>query len=151
MRIGASVLIWKAEKISNKIDAINQSSEEGGGEFEDSTDNSAPVFDVHSPEGIIRAQLYEQKYFKKSAMFGQMIVDEFAKAGRTTLGVYQRDKGIQVLQATGMPSVLVETGYLTNKEEEEYLNSTAGQEQIVQDILSALRLYKQQLETGMSH
>jgi N-acetylmuramoyl-L-alanine amidase len=146
MRIGASVLIWKAEKSSDKINAINQSSEEAGGEFEDSTGNATPEFDLGSPEAKIRAQLYEQKYFKKSAIFGQMIIDEFAKAGRTTLGVYQRDKGIQVLQATGMPSVLVETGYLTNKEEEEYLNSDKGQNEVVSNIVDALKRYKQQME-----
>jgi len=146
MRVGASVLIWKAGKIDDKINAINQNSEEGGGEFEDSTDNAGQEFDLNSPEAKIRAQLYEQKYFKKSATFGSMIVDEFAKAGRTTLGVYQRDKGIQVLQATGMPSVLVETGYLTNKEEEEYLNSDKGQNEVVSNIVDAIKTYKQQLE-----
>lgn len=146
MRIGASVLIWKSEKISDKINAINQNSEEGGGEFEDSASNTAPEFDVESPEAKIRAQLYEQKYFKKSALFGQMVVEEFAKAGRTTLGVYQRDKGIQVLQATGMPSVLIETGYLTNKEEEEYLNSDKGQNEVVSNIVDALKRYKFQME-----
>ncbi|HLK30059.1 MAG TPA: N-acetylmuramoyl-L-alanine amidase [Puia sp.] len=150
MRIGASVLIWKAEKSSDKINAINQSSEDGGGEFEDSTGATGQEFDVKSPEGIIRAQLYEQKYFKKSAIFGQMIIDEFSKAGRTTLGVYQRDKGIQVLQATGMPSVLVETGYLTNKEEEEYLNSEKGQNEVVSNIVDALKRYKQQTEGSRS-
>jgi N-acetylmuramoyl-L-alanine amidase len=79
-----------------------------------------------------------------------MIVEEFAKAGRTTLGVYQRDKGIRVLQATGMASVLIETGYLTNKEEEEYLNSDKGQDEVVENIISALSRYKQQLE-GTKH
>jgi N-acetylmuramoyl-L-alanine amidase len=147
MRIGASVLIWKAGKSSDKINAISQSSEEAGGEFEDSTDTAAQAFDVGSPEAKIRAQLYEQKYLKKSALFGSLIVEEFAKAGRTTLGVYQRDKGIRVLQATGMPSVLIETGYLTNKEEEEYLNSDNGQNEVVQNIISALSRYKQQLES----
>jgi len=150
MRIGASVLIWKAEKSSDKVNAISQSSEEGGGEFEDSTYNGAQEFDVGSPEAKIRAQLYEQKYLKKSALLGSLIVEEFAKAGRTTLGVYQRDKGIRVLQATGMASVLIETGYLTNKEEEEYLNSDKGQDEVVENIVSALSRYKQQLE-GTKH
>src|SRR5579871_2819363 len=150
MRVGASVLIWKAEKSSDKTNAINQSSDEGGGEFEDSTTNSGQDFDLNSVEAKIRAELYEQKYLKKSALFGQMLIDEFAKAGRTTLGVYQRDKGIQVLQATGMPSVLIETGYLTNKEEEEYLNSDNGQNEVVRNIIDALKRYKQQLESGKS-
>jgi N-acetylmuramoyl-L-alanine amidase len=83
---------------------------------------------------------------KKSAIFASRVNDEFQKSGRKTLGVQQRDKGIQVLQATGMPSVLIETGYLTNKEEEEYLNSDAGQDEVVQDIIDALKRYKLQIE-----
>jgi N-acetylmuramoyl-L-alanine amidase len=145
-RIGASVLIWKSEKITDKINAINQNSEDVGGEFEDSASIASPEFDVESPEAKIRAQLYEQKYFKKSAQFGQMVMEEMEKAGRKTLGVYQRDVGVRVLQATGMASVLIETGYLTNKEEEEYLNSDKGQDEVVDNIVSALERYKQMLE-----
>ncbi len=144
MVIGATTYIWKAQKTEDKTNAINQKDEDGGGDLEDST----VEFDTQSPEARIRAQLYVQKYFKKSATLAALIEDEFEKAGRKTLGVKQRDRGIQVLQATGMPSVLVEIGYLTNKEEEEYLNSDKGQEEVVENIVSALSLYKQQLEGG---
>jgi len=145
MRTGASVLIWKAEKTSSKINAINNT-DEGGGEMEDST----VEWDTESPEAKIRAQLYEQKYFIKSAQFAQMVEDEFQKAGRTIIGVYQRSVGIQVLEATGMPSVLIETGYLTNKEEEEYLNSEDGQNEVVRNILDAFKHYKETVEKGKS-
>ena len=72
--------------------------------------------------------------------------NEFVKAGRHSDGVMQRDEGIRVLQATGMPSVLIETGFLTNEEEEKYLNSEEGQNEIVEDIMRALRRYKNTLE-----
>ena len=45
-----------------------------------------------------------------------------------------------------MPSVLVETGFISNKEEEEYLNSNDGQAEIVGNIMSAFKSYKQQVE-----
>ena len=144
MMTGATTYIWKAEKMEDKTNAINQKDEEGGGDLQDSTIE----WDTESPEAKIRAQLYEQKYFKKSAILAALIEDEFATAGRRTWGVKQRDKGIQVLQATGMPSVLVETGYLTNKEEEEYLNSDKGQDEVVSNIVAALGRYKKQLETA---
>jgi N-acetylmuramoyl-L-alanine amidase len=146
MMTGATVYIWKAEKTSDKVNAINQNEETGSEEFEDSTGNASVEWDTESPEARMRAQLYEQRFFKKSAIFASMVNDEFQKSGRRTLGVMQRDKGIQVLQATGMPSVLIETGYLTNKEEEEYLNSDSGQDEVVQDIIDALKRYKQQIE-----
>jgi N-acetylmuramoyl-L-alanine amidase len=144
MMTGATTYIWKAEKMEDKTNAINQKDEEGGGDLQDSTIE----WDTESPEAKIRAQLYEQKYFKKSAILAALIEDEFSNAGRRTWGVKQRDKGIQVLQATGMPSVLVETGYLTNKEEEEYLNSDKGQDEVVTNIVAALGRYKKQLETA---
>jgi N-acetylmuramoyl-L-alanine amidase len=40
-----------------------------------------------------------------------------------------------------MPSVLIETGYLTNREEERYLNSNKGQDQVVSNIMTAFRQY----------
>lgn len=45
-----------------------------------------------------------------------------------------------MLQATGMPSVLVEIGFISNKSEEEYLNSEKGQNEIVKNILDAFEL-----------
>jgi N-acetylmuramoyl-L-alanine amidase len=71
-----------------------------------------------------------------------MVEDEFKKSGRVSYGVKQRDVGIQVLQATGMPSVLIEIGFLTNKEEEEYLTSKEGQDEVVSNIVAAFKKYK---------
>ena len=55
-----------------------------------------------------------------------------------------------MLQATGMPSVLVEIGFITNKEEEEFLNSEDGQQEIVGNIMEALRKYKRDIESSKS-
>jgi len=51
-----------------------------------------------------------------------------------------------VLQATGMPSILVESGFITNKEEENYLNSEKGQNEIVANVFDAFKKYKSDLE-----
>ena len=141
-RTGTATYIWKADRSAPKGDAINQRDGENMG---DST-NSA--FDMNTPEAKMRAQLYEKKYFVNSALFGTLVEREFAKSGRQSDGVKQRQIGIGVLQATGMPSVLIETGYLTNREEELYLSSKRGQKQVVGNILSAFRQYKQALEGG---
>ncbi|HEX6181985.1 MAG TPA: N-acetylmuramoyl-L-alanine amidase, partial [Chitinophagaceae bacterium] len=84
-----------------------------------------------------------------SAMMASYVEDEFKKVGRLSKGVKQRNhKGIWVLQATGMPSILVETGFITNKEEEEYLVSEEGQNEVTSNIMDALRRYKKDLETN---
>ena len=143
-RVGTETYIWKAGKQGNKGDAINERAESG----EDVTDSAASeeVFDMSSPEARMRAQLYEKKYFDNSALFATLVEESFAASGRQSYGVKQRDVGIQVLQATGMPSVLIEVGFLSNKEEEEYLNSEKGQDEVVQNIIDALGRYKGQVE-----
>ncbi len=140
----------KAGKQENKNDAINNAREESGEDVTDSMAVAQEAFDLTSPEARMRAVLYEKKYFDNSALFATMVEESFAAAGRQSYGVKQRDKGIQVLQATGMPSVLIEVGFLSNKEEEEYLNSDKGQDEVVQNILDALERYKKQVETGPS-
>ncbi|GGA96417.1 N-acetylmuramoyl-L-alanine amidase family protein [Puia dinghuensis] len=145
-RKGTETFIWKADRSGFKGDAIN---DRGAGEFTDSTgepQSDSLAFDVSSPEARIRAQLYEKKYFANSALFATLVEDEFAKAGRESEGVFQRDVGIRVLQATGMPSVLIETGFLSNVDEEQYLMSDEGQDEVAKNIMDALRRYKATLE-----
>lgn len=145
-RVGTGSYIWKADRNVFKGTAISEreSGDVEGGGLTDSTEPQA--FDLTTPEAKIKAQLYEKKYFANSALFAQLVEDEFVKSGRHSDGVMQRDEGIQVLQATGMPSVLIETGFLSNKEEEIYLNSEEGQDEVVAGIIRALKRYKDTLE-----
>jgi N-acetylmuramoyl-L-alanine amidase len=137
-RQGTETYIWAADRSGIKGDFIGENVED-----------SANILDLNSPEARIRAQLYEKKFFAKSLTLANMIEQEFAAEGRTSEGVKQRnEKGIWVLQATGMPSVLVETGFITNEEEEKYINSDEGQDEIVKAIVAALRRYKGVLEQG---
>jgi N-acetylmuramoyl-L-alanine amidase len=147
---GTETYIWAADRHGFKNEAINSTSENSydttGGEM---VEDSSNVLDLNSPEALIRAQLYEKKYFGKSMLLATMVEDEFEKGGRLSRGVKQRnEKGIWVLQATGMPSILVETGFITQTEEEEYINSDKGQEEIVAAIVNAIKRYKSSLEGG---
>jgi len=51
-----------------------------------------------------------------------------------------------VLCHNAMPAVLVETGYINNPDDEEYLNSEAGQTEIVNSIIRALKNYRADVE-----
>ena len=149
-RIGTETYVWKASKAEDKFKAINRNDETTTVDnIEDST-AEASAFNTDSPEWVIRTQLYEKRFFTNSYILSAMVEDEFKNSGRVSYGVKQRDVGIQVLQATGMPSILVETGFLTNKEEEEYLNSNKGQDEIVTNITEAFRKYKQSIENKNS-
>jgi N-acetylmuramoyl-L-alanine amidase len=147
-RRGTETYIWAADRSGSKggfINSTNSPEEQTGENVEDSTN----ALDLNSPEAIIRAQLYEKKYFAKSLTLATFVEDEFEKGGRLSEGVKQRnEKGIWVLQATGMPSILVETGFITNTEEEQYLNSEKGQDEIVAQIVNAIKRYKATIEGG---
>lgn len=102
--------------------------------------------DPNSPEFIALSLLKTKQFFKRSAALSGMVEDEFAKVGRVSRGQRQRQVGIWVLQATAMPSILVETGYITNRSEEDYLNSKQGQQEIALCVSNALRNYINWLE-----
>jgi N-acetylmuramoyl-L-alanine amidase len=93
------------------------------------------------------ASLLTQQYFQRAASLALTIEEEFQKAGRLSREAKQRDqKGIWVLQAVAMPAVLIETGFISNPEDEEYLNSEDGQKQICEVITKSLIRYKFSLE-----
>ena len=79
--------------------------------------------------------------------FKKTVLNDY-RIGRISREARQRQVGIWVLQATAMPTILVETGYITNPEEDEYLNSVDGQQEICNAIAQAVAHYKTALETN---
>ena len=133
---GTETYIWAADESGHKTDMIKLDSEFG------ENDSTIVIPEINDPVMKAFQLLYAKKFFNNSLHFASLIEYEFAKHGRVSRGVKQRnDVGIWVLHATGMPSVLVETGFISNKEEEEYMDSDAGQSEIVQNILDALKSY----------
>ncbi len=80
-----------------------------------------------------------------------MLKKNLKRLGRISLGVKQRNnQGIWVLQATNMPSILVETGFICNPDEEDYLNSDKGQNELTYAIMRAVLRYKQSVDAGFN-
>ncbi len=102
--------------------------------------------DPNSPEFIALSLLKTKQFFRRSATLAGLVQDEFSKVGRVDRDVRQRGVGIWVLQATAMPSILVETGYITNRSEEDYLNSKEGQKELAGCIIRAVSGYIAWLE-----
>ncbi|MBS1920687.1 MAG: N-acetylmuramoyl-L-alanine amidase [Bacteroidetes bacterium] len=142
---GTETYIWAANKDEAKIQSISQNNEYG--EIDSLSNITMP--DPNDPAEKARMLIYTQKYFRKSIMFGDLIEQGFKAQGRVDRGgVKQRnDKGIWVLQAAGMPSVLVEIGFISNPDEEKYINSDKGQSDIVANIVNAFTIYKQKVES----
>jgi N-acetylmuramoyl-L-alanine amidase len=142
-RSGTSVWLFAAHKTDVKTDAVRKNEvakieeeiEVGSG-----ADSALNEIDFSGPE--------YRRYQVKSIKLASLINDEIATTDRDALGTNQRAKGIWVLQATNMPAVLVETGFITNYNDERYLNSDKGQQEIAECITRAVKQYKEQLEKG---
>ncbi len=105
-------------------------------------------FNPNSPEAVIGLTLAQEEYLDQSIQLASLIQDEFTnKLKRKDRGVKQA--GFIVLHQTVMPSVLVETGFITNTSEGAYLNSRKGQNEISNSITEAIINYKKNLDQNV--
>lgn len=141
---GTETYIWAVGKNDQKVSSI--SNNEDYHSEEDDPNGELQMPDPNDPAEKARMLIYAQHYFRKSYSLATLVEKEFIASGRNSRGVQQRNhKGIWVLQATGMPSILVEMGFISNKDEEAYMLSEAGQAEIVQGIVNAVKTYIERL------
>ena len=140
---GTETYIWGAHKGDDKEIAVRENAPML---VEDNYKEKYGEIDVNSPEFIALSLVKTQQFARRSSVLASLVENEFTAAGRGSKGSKQRQAGIWVLQATAMPSILVETGFITNPQEEDYLNSESGQQEIAQCITNALKNYKTWLE-----
>ncbi len=109
--------------------------------LEDNYETRYADYDINSPESIIGLTIMQEEFLDQSIVLAKNIQDNFSKKlKRKDREVKQA--GFIVLHQTFMPSVLVETGFLTNDEEGAYLNSKKGQMDIGTAIADAVLEYK---------
>ncbi len=102
-------------------------------------------FDPNSPEAYILLTMQQNAYLNQSIDFAASVQKDLKDvASRNDKGVQQA--GFLVLWRTAMPSVLIETGFLTNRSEEKFLASEKGQQYMAAGIFRALRNYKDKVE-----
>lgn len=105
-------------------------------------------FDPNSPESFIGLTLMQEDYLDQSTQLARLIQDNFTNTlHRNDRGVKQA--GFWVLHNTYMPSVLVETGFLTYKPEGAYLNSQKGQSEVSLSIYKGVMDYKMILDRNV--
>lgn len=105
--------------------------------FED--EKKFELMDMNDPTTKIIINQYSQRYLAKSVSLASKIQSNFRLQGRGDLGVKQ--KGLEVLAGSAMPGVLVEFGFINNREEESYLNSPKGIEECAHAIYKAIIQY----------
>ncbi|MFL2639376.1 MAG: N-acetylmuramoyl-L-alanine amidase [Flavobacteriaceae bacterium] len=106
-------------------------------------------FNPNNPESVISLVLMQEEYLDQSIVAANLIQEFFTKnlkrKNRTV-----KQAGFIVLKYTYMPSVLVETGFLTNKNEGKYLNSKKGQMEMSSTIADAIIKYKKVVANSYS-
>lgn len=99
------------------------------------------AYDPNSPESLIALKIQQSRYLENSLRLGGFVEDNFVnKDKRFSRGVKQQN--LHVLRMNAMPSVLIETGFISNNEEAHYLASEKGQQEIAESIYSAIISYK---------
>lgn len=113
--------------------------------LEDDYHTNYSGYDPNSPESMIILTMTQNAFIDQSLSFAAKIQHQFtSRVGRKNRGVKQA--GFLVLHQTSMPSVLIETGFLTNAEEEKFLTSAIGQDYMSSAIYRAFKAYKNELE-----
>lgn len=105
-------------------------------------------FDPNSPESHIVFAMYQNAFLHQSIEVASILDRQFENhVHRKSRGVHQA--GFMVLYRATMPSILVELGFITNKNEEAYLMSEEGTTYMASAIFRAFKEYKKKVEADI--
>lgn len=135
-RSGVETYVMGLHRAGQQKDAI--------GEYGENVSDEPGLLNENDPQTAIIVAQYAQAFLGKSVVLASKVQEQFALGGRPDLGVKQM--GLEVLAGSAMPGVLVEIGFITNIEEEAYLNSEKGQYEVAVAIYRAIKGYKDDLE-----
>ena len=117
--------------------------------LEDNYQDRYADYDINSPESVIGLTIMQEEFLDQSINLAKVIQGNFANTlKRNDRQVKQA--GFIVLHQTFMPSVLIETGFLTNDKEGAYLNSKKGQGEMGTAIANAIVSYRKQMKAGLA-
>lgn len=112
--------------------------------LEDDYTSKYEGFDPSQPESVITFANMQSDYINKSIDMAVHVQDGFKACNRTDRGVKQA--GFLVLRQVPMPSILIELGFISNKEEENYMASAEGSMELAHAIFCAIRKFKSEYD-----
>lgn len=113
--------------------------------LEDNYSRRYEGFDPRSPESYIIFEFMTNKYMEQSFEMANYIQGEFKRnTNQSDKGV--RQAGFLVLRKTGMPSLLVEVGFVNNPRDGAYLTSSSGQAELGRALYNAFKKYKREFD-----
>lgn len=104
-------------------------------------------FDPNSPEGSIIMTMQQNLYLDQSIQLAKLMESRFVREDNQ-LNRGSKQAGFIVLYKTSMPSVLVEVGFISNPDEEQYIANETGQTKIAANLANAFADYKLKYESG---
>ncbi len=123
------------QKVASRENSIIELEKDGGAQYKN--------FNM-SADAIIAKRLQLSVFLDQAILYAQNVQQEFKNIGRKSRGVKQA--GFVVLYRTTMPSVLIETGFLTNPTEERFIGKDDGQNKMAKAMFDAFVSYKNELE-----
>lgn len=124
----------------------NSEKERAIGEYGENVEEEPGLLDKNDPMTAVLVAQYSQAFLGRSVSFAGKVQGNYAATGRNNLGVKQMS--LQVLANSTMPGVLTEIGFINNPEEEQYLNTQEGQQEIAMCLYRSIRAYKHEIEKG---
>ncbi len=120
-------------------------------EFENSViklEDNPDRYQQLTDENFILVSMAHSQYMRYSERFSDLLNQEWKRGAEIpSLGVKQA--GFYVLVGASMPSVLIEAGFLSNKNDEAYLNSAKGQNDIARSISNSVKKYRDHYESDV--
>jgi N-acetylmuramoyl-L-alanine amidase len=113
--------------------------------YEENTDRYEKLTD----ENFILVSMAHSAYMRYSEKFAGILSQNWNSQIKEIPSRGVKQAGFYVLVGASMPSVLVETGFLSNKEDEAYLNSKKGQQEIAKAIFKSIQDYKKYYDSQM--
>jgi len=140
---GAGVYVMGMSKLKANMDVAMK--ENAVIYLEDDYKENYEGFDPNTPESYIVFSLTQNTHLDQSLQLAEEVEQQFATiANRKSRGVKQAP--FYVISRANMPSILIECGFLTNPDEEDFLHSEKGQEYMSSAIFRAFRTYKESVE-----
>ena len=146
---GTETFIYNVVKSDQRKEMASEAVDDIVEKLDSVSERQINELNAADPTRSMMTSLLTQQYFQRAASLALTIEEEFKNSGRISREAKQRQKGIWVLAAVQMPAVLIETGFISNPEDEEYLNSEEGQNQICEVITKSLFRYKNSLENQL--
>jgi N-acetylmuramoyl-L-alanine amidase len=139
---GVETFVSGIGRVNEQDDAIKR--ENAAMFLEDNYKENYDGFNPDDPESAIILSLMKNAFRTQSLKLAKLVQDEYVNVNRVNRGV--QEKSLAVLARAGMPAILTEIGFISNPNEEDYMNSEEGQAEITNCIFKAILAYKKSIE-----